>query len=78
MIRLISDKSNPYTYNKKHLHNWRRGDDPPTWLEKILMGDLPVLNPISHFMLYWYILVFLSVLYNYFEFGIVLIYYGAW
>lgn len=42
------------------------------------MGDLPVLNPINHFMLYWYFIVFLSVLYNYFEFGIVLVYYGAW
>jgi len=29
-------------------------------------------------MLYWYGLVFLSIIYNYVEFGIVLVYEGAW
>ena len=29
-------------------------------------------------MLYWYLLVFLAILYNYAEFGIVLAYEGAW
>lgn len=29
-------------------------------------------------MLYWYLAVFISVLYNYFEFAIVLVYNGAW
>jgi hypothetical protein len=29
-------------------------------------------------MLYWYIIVFIAIIYNYGEFGIVLAYEGAW
>ena len=29
-------------------------------------------------MMYWYVIVFVAIMYNYFEFGIVLAYEGAW
>lgn len=49
-----------------------------TFLTKFLENNRPVFNPISHMILYWYLLVFLAIMYNYFEFGIVLAYEGAW
>lgn len=44
----------------------------------MLFGNLYVLNPINYYMLYWYVLVIFAILYNYLEFGIVLVYEGAW